>query len=127
LKKPILGIPGRDTDVTQHLGRKNARITIEGDMQSGETWGSLTGALADSSPQTYGEYLYLLLRERKWQWLTTDQGNFKVMLAEEGPTFTQDERSGQQRTYIVPFEEYEAGDTSAVTFDDPVWYGVGLT
>jgi len=127
LKKPVLGIPGRDTDVTQHLGRKNARITIEGDMQSGETWGSLTGASADSSPRTYGEYLYLLLRERKWQWLTTDQGSFKVMLAEEGPTFAQDVASGQQRTYIIPFEECELGDTSAATFDGSAWYGVGLT
>jgi len=83
--------------------------------------------LADSSPQTYGEYLYLLLRERKWQWLTTDQGNFKVMLAKEGPIFAQDMDSGQQRTYSIPFEEYEAGDTNAATFDDPTWYGVGLT
>lgn len=120
-------IPGRDTDILQHLGRDNAKFTIEGDMQSGETWGSKTGANADSSVQTFGEYLYYVLRERKFQWLTTDLGNFKVMPDPTGFSFGQEEASGQQRTYRLKFIEYEAGDTSASTFDDPTWYGEDLT
>lgn len=109
-----LSIPGRDTDILQHLGRDNAKFTIEGTMQAGETWGSTN--------LTYGEWLYVILRERKFQWLTTDQGNFKVMVDPVGFHFGQEADSGQQLTYSLKLIEYEAGDTSATTFDDPVWY-----
>ena len=117
-------IPGSDTDTTQHLGRGNAEFTIEGTMQHGETWGSLTGALVDSSVLTYGEFLYQILRERYFQWLTTDLGNFKVMVVPEGFEFIQDPDTGQQRGYVLKFIEYEAGDTSDALFNDPAWYGI---
>lgn len=110
-----LSIPGRGTDILQHLGRDNAKFTIVGTMQAGETWGG--------SNLTYGEYLYIALREKKWQWLTTDQGNFKVMVDPAGFSFAQDVDSGQQLTFNLRLIEYDAGDTSATTLDDPVWYG----
>jgi len=127
IKSPSLGVFGSDTNVTQLGGRDNVEFTIEGTMQAGETWGSKTGAQADSTVQTYGEYLYMVLRERKFQWFTSDLGNFKVTVDAPGFDFEQNDSSGQQRTFVLHFREYDAGDTSATTFDDPVWYGEGLT
>lgn len=115
-KTVVIPIPGSDTDIIQHFGRANTEFTIEGTMQHGEIWGN--------SDLTYGEFLYQILRERHFQWLTTDQGNFKVMVAPVGFEFIQDADTEQQLSYLLKFLEYDAGDASDSILDDPAWYGI---
>jgi len=113
VKSPLIGIPGRDTDVTQMLGRTNTIITIEGPMRSGKTWGG--------SNLTYGEFLMRLLAEKKFQWFTSDQGCFKVTPVPEGFHFRQSKDSDYQLHYSLVLREYDVGDASV--FGSPGWYG----
>lgn len=109
-KLAILPIPGSDTDVVQLLGRANTEITIEGEMLQGETWGG--------SNLTYGEYLMNILADRYFQWLTTDQGNFKVVPDPAGFQFIGEP---EHRLFSLKFQEYDVGDASG--FGNPAWYG----
>lgn len=113
-KLAVIPIPGSDTDVTQHVGRGNTEITIEAPMRSGDTWGG--------SHLTYGEYLMQIVGEPYFQWLETDQGNFKVTPAPEGFRFIQREEEGHQVSLVCRFIEYDAGDASI--FSAPAWYGI---
>lgn len=113
VKAPVLAIPGSDTDVTQLLGRANTLITIEGPMRSGKSWGG--------SKLTYGEFLMQLLSEKKFQWFTSDQGNFKVTPVPEGFHFRQSKDSDYQLHYVLALREYDVGDASV--FGSPAWYG----
>lgn len=113
IKKAITPIPGRDTDVTQMLGRGNTSIMIEGPMRSGKSWGG--------SNLTYGEFFMRILSEKKFQWFTSDQGNFKVTPAPEGFSFTQDKNSDYQLHYSIQLEECDVGDASV--FGSSGWYG----
>lgn len=112
-KLAVIAIPSSDTDIIQHLGRANTEIFIDVEMKSGETWGG--------SKLTYGEYLMQVLYDRYFQWLTTDQGNFKVMPNPSGFEFTQDSDSGKQLLATFAFLEYDEGDASI--FIDSAWYG----
>ncbi len=112
-KLAVIPIPSRDTDIIQHLGRANTEIFIDVEMKSGESWGG--------SKLTYGEYLMQVMFDRYFQWLTTDQGNFKVVPNPSGFEFSQDSDSGKQLLATLAFLEYDEGDASV--FTGSAWYG----
>jgi len=125
MKVAQIEIPGRDGDIIQRLGMKSPEITLQAPMQSGETWGSKTGASADSTVQTYGEYLYYIARENApWQWLTSDMINCKVTPAPQGCGFKQTDTSdGALRVCQLKFLMYSLSSLGESVWDDPQWYG----
>ena len=116
IKKAVLPIPGRDTDVSQHLGRANTLITLEGPMRAGKDW----SADYASSSLKFGEFLKQLLSEKKFQWFTSDGGQFKVMPVPDGFHFKRNEAQGFQLHYVIQLEEYDVGDASV--FGSPAWF-----
>jgi len=117
VKKAILPIPGSDTDVTQHLGRANTIITIEGPMRAAKNWASDYA----STSVNFGEFLKQVLYDRYFQWFTSDAGNFKVMADPTGFHFRQIKGQGDQLRYVLVLEEYDVGDASG--FTGSAWYG----
>lgn len=72
-QEALIGIPGRDTNVTQNLGTESALINIGCDLDQG-TW-KRSGDTID------GEVFLDMLHNRSgqpWQWLDTGSHQFKV-------------------------------------------------
>lgn len=116
-KEAIIGIPGRDTDVTQNLGTENAVARIGCDLTQGN-W-KRSGDTID------GEVFLEMWHERSsdpWQWLDTGEHQFKVTVH---PTFNRDVvgRAAGHRLDLV-LKEYSLGDKSEETYAER--FGIGL-
>lgn len=124
-KRAKLGVPGRDGGILQKLGMDTPRIHLEGTMEHGETWGSIT----TGTVKTYGEYLYKILRGMKgdyrepWNWLTTDGGNFKVSPAPEGLDIGLIPDEDAQRTWMMDFEVHSLSSLGVSQWDALEWTG----
>lgn len=116
VKTAELPIFGSDTNVTQHGGRDNTIITIEGPMRAKKDWGSDYA----TTSVNFGEFLKQVLYDRYFQWFTSDQGNFKVMPDPLGTHFRQSKNQDYQLRYILVLKEYDVGDASI--FTGKAWY-----
>jgi len=115
-RKAFLAPPGRDVDITQHLGTKSAVVNISCDLDQG-TW-KRSGDMID------GEVFLDILHTRwPWQWLNTGSHQFKVTVE---PTFrwVNNGDGSTSRLLDLVFTEYSLSDKSNETYAER--FGIGL-
>lgn len=109
-REALLDVFGRDTDITQHGGSKNAVVTLSCDLDQG-TW-KRTGDTVD------GEVFLDMVHNRSsepFQWLETGSHKFKVTVH---PQFRwQDNGDGStSRLLDLTLREYSLGDKSGESY-----------
>ena len=116
-----LSVPGRHGPIRQRLGMDDLAIIIRGEMQSGETWGSISSR--------YGDYFMDIIRgmnevtdtREPFQYLFTDLGNFQVILESFEPT--QDSETHAMRGYTLTFAITKLSDLGLAWWHQRGWYG----
>jgi hypothetical protein len=112
----IIPIPGKDVDLTQHLGSHSAEVTLTSDLTQG-TW-KRTGDTID------GEVFLDIHHNRSgepWQWLDTGSHQFKVTVH---PKFRWVSRGAKTtRMLDLVMREYSLADKSGETYAER--YGIG--
>jgi len=128
-REAIIPIPGRDTNLKQHLGTEDALINIICDLdQSNATddWKRPQGTLTPKTDNIHGEVFLEMLHERSsepFQWLDTGSHQFKVTVHPKFRWVNNGDGSTSRLLDLV-LKEYSLGSKADETYAER--FGIGL-